>query len=96
MTPGGAAAWLEGRAQTLRQRGAIEQVALRELRPSQGDPVWLLHIALTTATSEWEQPIGALVQDLRKLGMQPTICIDERVREAPVATREPVTNPLTR
>lgn len=88
MTSDDAAAWLERRARTLRQRGAAEQVTLRELRPSQGDPVWLLHIALTSATSEWEQPIGALVQDLRKLGMQPTICIDERIREAPVAPSE--------
>jgi hypothetical protein len=78
-----AAAWLERRAKLLRDARPVDEVTLRELRPRRQDPVWLLHVLMgSDGNGDWNRLLGELVRDLRRLGMQPTVCIDERRREA--------------
>ena len=55
---------------------------MQELRPRGRDSIWLLH--LTTGpdeTDDWEALLHELVTDLRRLGMRPTVVVDERSRE---------------
>ena len=82
MGPAAAVAWLERRAQVLRLAPQVDDVTVRELRPRQRDPVWLIHVLLgSDGSRDWNSLLGQLVRDLRRLGMQPTVCIDERSRE---------------
>jgi hypothetical protein len=84
-----ATAWLERRAELLRDAQAVEEVTLRELRPRHQDIVWLLHVRMGShASRDWNRLLGELVRDLRRLGMQPTVCIDERPREPGTAQPE--------
>jgi hypothetical protein len=78
-----ASSWLERQAELLRRSEQVKSVTVRELRPQQRDPVWLIHVALGSGGSgDWNRLLGDLVGGLRRLGMQPTVCIDERLREA--------------
>ena len=86
MTGGAATAWLERRAELLGGMQPVEEVTVRELRPRRGDPVWLLHVLMSSdGSGDWNRLLGELVRDLRRLGMQPTVCIDERPRQAVLA-----------
>lgn len=77
-----AMAWLERRAEQLRRAEPVEDITVRELRPRRGNPVWLVHVVLRSDdTEEWEWLLANLTRDLRRLGMRPTIRIDERRRE---------------
>jgi hypothetical protein len=83
-----ATAWLELRAGQLRHTNAVEEVTVRELRPRQRDPLRLVHVVLGSDRSgDWERVLGDLVTDLRRLGMQPTVVIDERTRDGATITR---------
>jgi hypothetical protein len=84
MTTERAAAWLEHQADSLRVADSVDEVTLRALRPSDGHPVWLLRAAVgSDEPVDWEPLLGGLMRGLRHLGMEPTVCIDER--RAPVA-----------
>lgn len=76
-----ASAWLERRAEDMRGTEPVEEVSVRELRPRRRDPVWLVHLVLGAPREDWEELVGDLVRDLRRLGMRPTFCIDERSSE---------------
>lgn len=76
-----ASAWLERRAEDMRGTEPVEEVSVRELRPRRRDPVWLVQLVLGAPREDWEELVGDLVRDLRRLGMRPTICIDERPSE---------------
>jgi hypothetical protein len=59
---------------------------VRELRPRGREPVWLVQVVLGAHDDgDWEQLLSGLMGDLRLLGMRPTVCIDERSREATTA-----------
>jgi hypothetical protein len=48
-----------------------------------------MHVALGSGGSgDWNLLLGDLVRGLHRLGMQPTVCIDERLREAVPAAPE--------
>jgi hypothetical protein len=82
MTAERAAAWLEHQADSLRDADSVEAVTLSELRPSGGHPVWLLRAAVdSNEPVDWEPLLGGLMRGLRHLGMEPTVCIDERRAE---------------
>jgi hypothetical protein len=84
-----ASSWLERHADLLRRSEQVKNVTVRELRPQQRDPVWLMHVALGSGGSgDWNLLLGDLVRGLHRLGMQPTVCIDERLREAVPAAPE--------
>jgi hypothetical protein len=77
-----AAAWLERQADSLRKADSVEEVTLRELTPRGRHPVWLLRALVTSdESSDWQRLLGGLVRGLRQLGMEPTVCIDERRAE---------------
>jgi hypothetical protein len=83
MAGNAASAWLERRAELLGDMQAVEEVTVRELRPRRGDPVWLLHVLTDSdARGDWNRLLGEIVRDLRRLGMEPTVCIDERPKQA--------------
>lgn len=89
MTPENATAWLEHRAQLLGGEEAVEEVAVRELRPRGRDPIWLVRVvARPGETDDWELLVRELVEDLDRLAMRPTAVIDQRPREPAVAPRE--------
>jgi hypothetical protein len=89
MTPELAAGWLERRAQLLSDDRAVAEVSVRELRPRERDPIWLMRVvARPEETDAWELLVHELVADLDRLGMRPTAVIDERAREAAAAHRE--------
>jgi hypothetical protein len=82
MTAERAAAWLERQADSLRDADSVEDVTVRELRPRGGHPVWLLRAAVASDEPvDWEPLLGGLMRGLRHLGMEPTVCIDERQAE---------------
>jgi hypothetical protein len=82
-----ASAWLRRRAKTLAAEDPIEEVTVRELRPRGRDSVWLVHVVTgSDENDDWEPLLRALVAELRRLGMRPTVVIDER--------RVPATAPL--
>lgn len=84
-----AMAWLQRRANVLRGAEPVEEITVRELTPRGRDPAWLMHMVLgSDEDRDWEQLLGDLVGDLRRLGMRPTVCIDERSREAATAQRD--------
>jgi len=77
-----ALAWLERRAEQMRRAEPVERVTVCELRPRRRDPIWLVHVVLQSDESEeWQLLFGDLTRDLCRLGMRPTIRIDERRRE---------------
>jgi hypothetical protein len=48
-----------------------------------------MHIVLgSDEDRDWEQLLGDLVGDLRRLGTRPTVCIDERSTEAATGQRD--------
>jgi hypothetical protein len=78
--------WLQRRADVLRGAKPVEEITVRELTPRGRDPVWLMHVVRgSDEERDWEQLLGDLVGDLQRLGMRPTVCIDERSREAATA-----------
>jgi hypothetical protein len=84
-----AMAWLERRADVLRGAEPVDEITVRELTPRGRDPVWLMHVVLgSDQDRRWEQLLRDLVGDLRRLGMRPTVCIDERSRESATAQHE--------
>lgn len=83
-----ALAWLQRRGDALSRDERVEGVTVRQLRPRGRNPVWLMHMVLgSDEDRSWEPLLGDLVGDLRRLGMRPTVCIDERSTEA--ATAQP-------
>jgi hypothetical protein len=76
-----ATAWLRRRARTLADEEPVEEVTVRELRPRGRDSFWLVHLATGSDKNDrWEALLHELVTDLRRLGMRPTVVVDERRR----------------
>jgi hypothetical protein len=74
-----AGAWLARRVRELARSEHVQKVSVRELEPSGREPVWLVHIVLGGGKSgDWERLLSGLWGDLRRLGMRPTVVIDER------------------